>query len=163
MKIINQNIFKLKRGTHKHLERILFLFVILGMLGFSSTLLKELQTGRDGKIINGIQSMPPLLSSSPDIEWQIPCDYDVISPILGDLHEDPGLEIVTVNSTGHYMCVNGSGDILWTYAGKTGIQMLINDVECDGNKEIIIYTGDGEVLILNGEDGTLQSSFNFEK
>ncbi len=90
-------------------------------------------------------------AAGPELEWK----YDTggriyASPMLADLDGDGTVEIIVCASrAGQIMCMNGQGEVKWTYTLQTGtsdgIQATpsILDYDGDGKKEIFYLSNRG--------------------
>ncbi len=87
--------------------------------------------------------------------WERPFDThaDVFALIAaGDVHPEPGLELVFGFMDGWLHCLNKDGETLWRFFGnryRVG-PCALGDVDGDGRTEVVYGTDDGNIFCLTG-------------
>jgi outer membrane protein assembly factor BamB len=93
--------------------------------------------------------------------------YDIggcgdVAPLIYDMNQDGVLDVVVNGSCNPTIfCIDGnSGDLLWSMpSGGGDSPPTAADMDGDGMPEVLFGNFNGELRILNGEDGTLAQSF----
>lgn len=83
-------------------------------------------------------------------------DYGYTQPIVADLTNDAGKEIVTVDVSGSVFVIQPNGTIAWStrLQSNTWGQPAVADFDGDRKNELIVGTGDGTLTAFEG-DGTV--------
>jgi len=85
---------------------------------------------------------------------------------VGDVDGDGKTEVVVELSERYYVLNGEDGSILWSFQTKEGMDLfgvkllgcissLIDDLNCDGGNEIVVWCGDWNTYALNGKDGSV--------
>lgn len=88
-----------------------------------------------------------------------------VAPIIYDMDGDGQLDVVINGSCNPTIfCINGgSGDLLWSHpSGGGDSPPTVADMDGDGLPEVLFGNFNGEIRILNGEDGSLVKSIQAE-
>ena len=103
----------------------------------------------------------------PKVKWSF-LTGDIVKspPTIGDINNDGEMEVVFGSNDQHLYALDRFGNLLWNFPviGSIVNSPTIGDVDGDGLNEIVFggyyrSTGDPNLYVLNGEDGSLLWQF----
>lgn len=140
---------------------------LLGKIkGFESrkTGISDLDKDNTDEIITGMGSFT--LIKIPEFKRVWTREDSLYSPpLITDVDQDGGLEIIFKTNKGEIISLNFDGSVLWrsevtnTFSLYSSVPSAA-DLDSDGTREIICSSsGENKVYILNGDNGNIESTF----
>jgi outer membrane protein assembly factor BamB/PKD repeat protein len=155
-----ENLVSLKTGI---LAVMMILFLLL-----PAVLAEEGEwiTYRNDKLRTGYTNLTSNIEA-PKVKWSYETEGRVKSPpTVADINDDGEFEVIFGSSDGNLYVLDKEGSEVWIFSASGPIinQPTIGDVDADGKPEIVFggfyhNTGDPNLYVLNGEDGSLLWDF----